>query len=75
MSTSTSIDTHVRVNGVTPKVKVTNWGSRITLRVEVGESSMTWYLSPLTDESTNDYAQRVIAELSEVDAESYYVKN
>jgi hypothetical protein len=47
-------------------VKIIDWGSRITLRIEVGDASMTWYLNPLTDEAIGDYTQRVIDALGEV---------
>jgi len=75
MSTSTSVDSHVRVKGITPNVKIIDWGGRITLRVEVGEASMTWYLNPLTDEATGDYTQRVIDALGEVKIDSPLVEN
>lgn len=75
MSTSTSVDSHVRVKGITPKVKIIDWGSRITLRIEVGEASMTWYLSPLTDEAIGDYTQRVIDALGEVKIDSASAEN
>lgn len=61
----TSIDSHANVKGITPEVRVVNWGDRITLRIRLGEVSVTWYLEPLTGESTEDYVQRVSDALRE----------
>lgn len=66
MTTRTSIDAHVRDKGITPTVRIIHWSDRITLHLTVGDSEMTWYMSPLTDEPVEDYIVRVIDALSEV---------
>lgn len=66
MTTRTSIDAHIRDNGVTPSVRIVHWGDRLTLQLTVGDSEMTWYMTPLTDEPVEDYIVRVIDALSDV---------
>lgn len=66
MATSTSIDAHVYDKGATPIVRLTNWDDRITLHIKIGNAAISWYLEPLTGEKTDDYIERVIAELSDV---------
>lgn len=61
----TSVDNFVDVKGITPRVQVATWGEYITIRVEIGDAHFTSYVNPLTGESVDDYAQRIVAAFGE----------
>lgn len=64
---SVSIDNHPHAPGITPEVSITNWGGRMTLKIKIGDLKVTSYLQPLTSEPVDDYIERVIVALSQVE--------
>lgn len=60
----TTINSHVQTRGLTPTVKIINWNdTRVTVEVSLGDSSMTWFVKPLEDESIREYINRILGGL------------
>lgn len=61
-----SVDSHVAIEGMVPAIQIVKWGSRITLTVQVGDSSMCWYLRPADGDSIDDYVDQVKLALGKI---------